>query len=318
MRHYNKVVTIGSIAMMIFAASCSKDSDNSLLPSSSDTLVPNIPLTSLSAADSADNGNLLLGNPTEAQPSASLPENYLINQTYYISSYNSTLNIPNWTSWHLQSSDLGSVKRSEDFYAYENLPKGWYIVQYYSYSGSTTGFDRGHNCPSGDRTSTVDANNSTFYMTNMIPQAPALNQGPWGGLENALRDQFVGSNNEAYIIMGNYGIGGTGKNGGVDSTIDDGHVSVPSHVWKVAVIIPKGDNDLERIDTSAQIIAVDMPNNNTLYSTTTTGDDAWKDYLVSINEIEESSKKYGKSIDLLKRISTSVKAYLKTKVYKAQ
>ncbi|WP_255412675.1 DNA/RNA non-specific endonuclease [Chitinophaga sp. S165] len=38
--------------------------------------------------------------------------------------------------------------------------------------------DRGHNCPSADRTSTT-ANSSTFLMTNMIPQAPQNNQQTW-------------------------------------------------------------------------------------------------------------------------------------------
>lgn len=83
---------------------------------------------------------------------------------------------PNWVAWHLQSEDMGSAPRQDDFRSDNTLPSAWYRVVSTSYSGS--GFDRGHNCPSADRTSTIAANSSTFYMTNMIPQAPTLNQVP--------------------------------------------------------------------------------------------------------------------------------------------
>ena len=43
-----------------------------------------------------------------------------------------------------------------------------------SYSGS--GFDRGHNCPSADRTGSVADNTATFLISNMMPQAPRNNQ----------------------------------------------------------------------------------------------------------------------------------------------
>jgi endonuclease G len=52
-------------------------------------------------------------------------------------------------------------------------------------------------------------------MTNMIPQAPNNNQQTCANLENDLREQ-VKAGNEVYIIMGSYGIGGTGKNGAVN------------------------------------------------------------------------------------------------------
>ena len=49
-----------------------------------------------------------------------------------------------------------------------------------SYSGS--GFDRGHNCPSADRTGSTADNTATFLMTNMMPQAPTNNQQTWAHL----------------------------------------------------------------------------------------------------------------------------------------
>ncbi|PWV45878.1 hypothetical protein [Chitinophaga sp. S165] len=44
------------------------------------------------------------------------------------------------------------------------------------------------------------------------------------------------SGNKVYVIMGNYGTGGTGSNGGTTTTIDNGHVTVPVCVWKVMLL----------------------------------------------------------------------------------
>ena len=152
--------------------------------------------------NTADNNNLLLGNPTNAQPGINSTANYLMDQTYFTESYNRDKGTPNWVSWHISSTDLGSASRSDNFRADVNLPSGWYAVGNSSYSGS--GFDRGHNCPSGDRTSSSTANSATFLMTNMIPQAPKNNQQTWANLENYTRS-LVTAGNEVYVVMGSYG-----------------------------------------------------------------------------------------------------------------
>ena len=144
-------------------------------------------------------------------------------------------------------------------------------------------------------------------MTNIIPQAPKLNQGPWEGLEDYIRNSLVGTSNEAFIIMGNYGTGGRATTT-IVNTIDNGFVTVPKMVWKVAVILPKGDNDLTRLDTSAKVLAVNMPNDNTLYSTTVSGKDDWKNYVVTISELEAASAIGGVSLDLLSAVNASVKS----------
>ena len=54
---------------------------------------------------------LTLGNPSGAVADASIPTNYLIVREQYALSYHRDRGIPNWVSWHLASSDLGSVAR---------------------------------------------------------------------------------------------------------------------------------------------------------------------------------------------------------------
>lgn len=245
-----------------------------------------------------DNSHMLLGNPSGAVASSVYTTNYLYNATYYIESYNSVRGTPNWVSWHLNSSDIGSASRQDDYRANTALPSGWYQVGSSSYSGS--GFDRGHNCPSGDRTSSTTANSSTFLMTNMIPQAPNNNQQTWEGFESYIRT-LVSGGNECYIIMGAYGTGGTGSNGSA-TTVDGGRVTVPSNVWKVVVVLSNGNSDLSRISTSTRVIAINTPNTNSVNSD-------WKTYRTSVDAIEAAT-----GYDLLSAVSTTIQATIEARV----
>ena len=137
--------------------------------------------------------HLTMGNPSNAVTNVLVPFNYLMEKPQYSMSYNRDRGESNWVSWHLSTSWLGSAPRQDDFRADTTLPAGWYQVQGTDYSGS--GFDRGHMCPSADRTSTVANNSATFLMTNMVPQLPANNQGVWADLESYCRT-LVSQGNE--------------------------------------------------------------------------------------------------------------------------
>lgn len=245
-----------------------------------------------------DDDNMLMGNPSGATADVANYTNYLIVKTYYTESYHRDRGTPNWVSWHIQASDLGSTTRQDDFRADATLPSGWYQVSNTSYSGS--GFDRGHNCPSGDRTSSVAANSSTFLMTNMIPQAPTNNQQTWANLENYTRS-LVTAGSEVYVIMGSYGTGGTGSSGTVN-TIDNGNVTVPNRIWKVIVVLSNGSGDLSRVTTSTRVIAVNTPNINTTNSD-------WKTYRTSVDAIESAT-----GYDLLSNVSTSIQSVIEAQV----
>jgi len=248
---------------------------------------------------SGDNSNLLFGNPSNAVTDSTVVENYLIDMKYFSESYSSSRGTPNWVSWHLDATNLGTTTRQDDFAAFIMTPFSFYKVQSNSYSGS--GFDRGHNCPSGDRTSSTDANSATFLMTNMIPQAPNNNQKAWATLESYLRAE-VQKGNEVYIIMGSYGRGGTGANG-IAETINGGKVVVPNRVWKVAVIIPNGNSDLNRVNADTRILAVDTPNENTILTD-------WTKYITTVDAIEKSTK-----YDILSKLSTELQKTLQAKVF---
>ena len=279
--------------LCLVIASCKKE--NQLQPADNSALSSK----SLNAVNATgDDGNLLLGNPSGAG-GVSLPNNYLMTKTYYTLSYSRDRGTPNWVSWHIQASDLGTTSRTDGFRADTSLPSGWYQVQNSSYTGS--GFDRGHNCPSGDRTASTDSNAATFLMTNMMPQAPNNNQQTWANLENYTRS-LVKAGSEVYVICGSYGQGGTGSLGGTTKTIDNGKVTVPSNIWKIIVVLADGSNDLSRITASTRVIAVNTPNINSINTD-------WKTYRTSVKNIETAT-----GYNFLSSLPTAVQTALKQKV----
>jgi endonuclease G len=222
--------------------------------------------------------HMVMGNPTNATTDIAAPTNYLLLKPQYVMSYHRDRGIANWVSWHLDTTWLGTTPRQDDFRNDSSLPAGWYQVQATDYSGS--GFDRGHHTPSADRTSTVTDNSATFFMTNMMPQAPNNNQGPWEELESYCRT-LVNQGNELYIIAGGAGIGGSGSNGGVTNTIANGNVTVPAVTWKVIIVLPVGANDVDRVYKTTRTIAVIMPNTQAIGINT-----PWRNFRTSIDRVE--------------------------------
>ena len=219
--------------------------------------------------------HLTMGNPSFASTSTANSNNYLLEKAQYALSYNNSTRIPNWVSWQLNRSWLGSAPRQDDFRADTTLPSGFYRVTTSDYTGS--GFDRGHMTPSADRTNTVANNSATFLMTNIIPQAPDNNQGPWAVLEGYCRD-LVNQGRELYIISGAYGTGGSGSNGSASSIGPS--IRVPARTWKVIVVLNTPGSGVSGVTTNTRVIAVNMPNSQGIRN------NDWRSYRVTVDSIE--------------------------------
>lgn len=76
-----------------------------------------------------------------------------------------------WSCYQLHRGFSGSYSRTGSFTADPALSEGDYWAEYTYFQG----FDRGHICPSADRTFSKEANDQTFYMSNMQPQYHAFN-----------------------------------------------------------------------------------------------------------------------------------------------
>jgi endonuclease G, mitochondrial len=242
--------------------------------------------------------HLLLGNPTGATADVKNYDNYLMPKREYVLSYNRSRGTPNWVAWHGSAAWNGTVQRSNDFRPDTDLPQSWFRASPNDYKNS--GFDRGHLCSSGDRDNDAASNSVTFLMTNIVPQAPNNNQGAWNALELYCRN-LIDTGNELYTYAGVYGRGGEGKNGKV-LDIADGQIIVPAYTWKVVVVLPEGENDLSRITTKTRVIAINMPN------TQSVGKDNWRSYLCTVDDLEKIL-----GYDLLSAIPKNVQAVIEAR-----
>ena len=215
-------------------------------------------------------------------------------------SYNNARGSCGWVSWHVGSTDIGSAPRCDCFSQDTELPSTFYRASSTAYTNS--GFDRGHQCPSAERTDTSANNAATFKMSNMLPQSPNLNQITWNNMEDYERT-LVSQGNELFIISGGYGSGGTGSLGGTTTTINSGKITVPARCWKVIVVLPNGNNDAGRVTTSTRVIAVDMPNVQTVSA------NPWGYYRVPVDAIEAMT-----GYDFLNNIPANIQAAIEASI----
>lgn len=217
---------------------------------------------------------LLLGNPSNAAADTNDHNHFLIQREVEALDYSDNLRQPNWASWHLTAEDVGNSGRSPTFFVDTNLPSNFYRVKTTDYSGS--GFDRGHMCPSADRTDTDEHNAETFYMSNIIPQAADNNRGIWANLEAYCRT-LAQASNEVLITCGPEGFSGA-------RTASAGAIFIPSNVWKIIVVVPLGGGTtLDRITPATRVIAVNIPNVDGIYS------DPWQNYLTSVAHLQTNT-----------------------------
>ncbi len=213
---------------------------------------------------------LIFGNPSNATGDIANENNYLMQKAQYSLSYNRMKATPNWIAWRLDSTWIGTAPRQDDYRPDPALPVGWYQVQDADYSGS--GYDRGHMCPSGDRTRSIPDNSATFLMTNFVPQLSANNQGPWEEFETYCRT-LANSGNEIYIVTGPLGSIGT---------IASGRIVVPQYTWKVVIILPNGNNDVQRASSRAtRAFGIVVPNFPPLNINA-----PWRDFRVTVDQVE--------------------------------
>jgi endonuclease G, mitochondrial len=209
--------------------------------------------------------HLFFGNPSNANESD--PDNYLIVGDGSVISYNNSRGTPNWVSWRTVKNDLGPSLKRPEFRPDPRLPFWFARIDYSDYSGSR--YDRGHMVPSADRFGDEVLNEETFFMTNIVPQTPALNRHPWEKLESYARGR-ARHRFDVYQIAGSYGMKERLKS----------RVAVSTNCWKIVIVMPQGGTD---IDERIRVIAVDMPNIDDIEQ------DAWERYTTSIRVIEEKT-----------------------------
>ncbi|MFA6677561.1 MAG: DNA/RNA non-specific endonuclease [Bacteroidales bacterium] len=133
-------------------------------------------------------------------------DNILVNgesKRNYSLYYDKSNKIALWVAYPLAEGYVGSSGRTDDWGYDPKIPEEY---QPDMSSGvlsktGTSGYDRGHQLPSGSRTGSTTMNRTTFYYSNMTAQASTMNQGVWVKLENKVRD-YMSSCDTVYVVTG--------------------------------------------------------------------------------------------------------------------
>jgi endonuclease G len=143
-------------------------------------------------------------------------------------------------------------------------------VKHSDYTNS--GYDRGHMVMSEERTDNVEDNKATFIMTNIIPQAPDLNQGVWLSFEKYCND-LAHQGKELFIFAGGIYLS--------NNYIND-KVAISDSCFKIVVVMESGQT-LKEVNSNTQVVAIVMPNIQGVRN------DPWEMYKTTVRRIENST-----------------------------
>jgi DNA/RNA endonuclease G (NUC1) len=258
------------------------------------TATYSLPMIVATSGNASYIGNAAFGEPTDSDPS----DDYIVRRPEFTSSFSYRRNTPNWVAYEIDPTDFGGQDRCNCFTYDPELPASFtrYTTADYTGAGAIAGYgiDRGHLARSFDRTAGSLDNAHAFLFSNIVPQSADLNQGPWAVMENDLGDMVRTGGKEVYVITGVAGHIGTIKN--------EGLITIPAYMWKVAVIMQhdKGLADVVN-GTELQVIAAVMPNIPGVKSVD------WNTYRVSVDSVEALS-----GYDLLALLPDNIEAQLES------
>lgn len=176
-----------------------------------------------------------MGMPTKR--STELGPTEFIYRDGYVLEHSSLDKIPFWVCEHVRKDQLGADTKREKNFPTDDALKG---PKSTSKDYNRTGYDRGHQAPAGNQGKNQRLKTETFFMSNMAPQWPALNQKAWKSLEDLTR-AWVMTYSEAYEFTGPMFYDPKEDNAATATgtiryiTIGEG-VAVPTHFYKIIVV----------------------------------------------------------------------------------
>lgn len=125
---------------------------------------------------------------------------YLLENKFDTVLFNTETNCAEWVKWKITVDRKPKVKRSKFPFTADDTRLLTDKVTSEDYNGS--GYDRGHLSPAADNSHSTEAMKDCMEMTNIIPQTPELNRGPWKKLEENCRDWCKRDGSTVYIVAG--------------------------------------------------------------------------------------------------------------------
>ena len=196
----------------------------------------------------------------------------------------------NWVAFTFDTTtSADNVKRTDAWSVDPKLPAE---MQVQESDHKNDGFDKGHLCASEDRVYLKEANEQTFYYSNMSPQLNDFNGGFWGKLEARVqtwgRSTAEGVYDKVYVTKGGTlnkllkNFKGTTVNGGTPTTDANGftiHGLACPEYYYMAVLSQKDD--------VFHAIAFLVPHKEGM--TRNPSSDELKEYVVSVDKLEEET-----------------------------
>ena len=202
----------------------------------------------------------------------------------YALEWDNTKRHANWVAFTFDTTtSADNVKRTDAWSVDPKLPAE---MQVQESDHKNDGFDKGHLCASEDRVYLKEANEQTFYYSNMSPQLNDFNGGFWGKLE--ARSTADGVYDKVYVTKGGTlnkllkNFKGTTVNGGTPTTDANGftiHGLACPEYYFMAVLSQKDD--------VFHAIAFLVPHKEGM--TRNPSSDELKEYVVSVDKLEEET-----------------------------
>ena len=139
-----------------------------------------------------------------------------------------SLKRPVWAAYHVPREARFELGKRPSFLKDRNVASAPPPT---AYTGSR--YDRGHMVPNHAIVTRFgpDEQRKTFLMTNIAPQAPALNRGPWREMELRIADLWTARYGEIWVIVGAL----PGTSASARKTITTGNIDVPEQYYMIAV-----------------------------------------------------------------------------------
>lgn len=208
----------------------------------------------------------------------------------YALEWDNTKRHANWVAFTFDTTTSADVVKRTDLWAKD--PKLPAEMQTGDSDHTNDGFDRGHLCASEDRVYLKEANEQTFYYSNISPQLNDFNGGFWGKLEARVqtwgRSTAEGVYDKVYVTKGGTlnkllkNFKGTTVNGGTPTTDANGftiHGLACPEYYYMAVLSQKDD--------VFHAIAFLVPHKEGM--TRNPSSDELKEYVVSVDKLEEET-----------------------------
>lgn len=208
----------------------------------------------------ADCGDNFQNGSVPSAPSASKT---LCHKGYTVV-YNLECKVPYVVGELLSPVGIGTFERSNKFKP-DPLLSYSESAQLSDYSGDHDGktFDRGHLAPAEDFSANSVEMDESFYLSNMAPQLPGNNRGPWRSVEMRTRAYSI-KYGKVYVV--------TGLLFESDERIGSSKVCVPSHYFKVVK------------DTSGNVLESFLVSNTEIVRGSA------KSFSIDVKELEKRSK----------------------------